>query len=192
MVTAFAFALAVGGLVRVLLFANAAQRRFHRRIAARAVISAALMLTFASSLWLMLTPAADQPLLAAFETATGLAPSKFLTSGEQEVYESAARDMLRFQAEVDRLNAMEKTARHQGAPLADDEIRRIASYQQAFSEMTRGERFVQDVLRAKARAKERWIVGLPAAMIALLGLAFLTQPWWRTLHLKRQKIRMNC
>ena len=56
---------------------------------------------------------------------------------------------------------MEKAARYQGAPLSDDEIRRIASYQQSFNEMTRGERFVQDVLRAKARTRERWIVGVP-------------------------------
>jgi len=37
--------------------------------------------------------------------------------------------------------------------------------------MTRGERFVQDVLRGKARLRARWIVGLPAALVALLGLA---------------------
>ncbi len=70
---------------------------------------------------------------------------------------------------------MEKAARHQGAPLPDDEIRRIASYQQSFNEMTRGERFVQEVLRAKARARERWIVGVPLALIALLGLAWLAR-----------------
>ena len=66
---------------------------------------------------------------------------------------------MRFQAEVDRLNAKEKAARYEGAPLPDEEIRRIASYQQSFNEMTRGERFVQDVLRSKARSRERWFVG---------------------------------
>ena len=80
---------------------------------------------------------------------------------------------MRFQGEVDRLNTLEKVARYQGVPLPDDEIRRIASYQQSFNEMTRGERFVQNVLEAKARARERWIVGLPAAILALLSLALL-------------------
>jgi len=41
--------------------------------------------------------------------------------------------------------------------------------------MTRGERFVQDVLRGKSRTRERWIVGAPAALIALLGLFWLAR-----------------
>ena len=65
--------------------------------------------------------------------------------------------------------------RYQGTPLSDDEIRRIASYQQTFNEMTRGERFVQEVLRGKARARERWIIGVPVAVVALLGLVWLTR-----------------
>ncbi|MDQ6924563.1 MAG: hypothetical protein M3Z74_10325, partial [Pseudomonadota bacterium] len=67
----------------------------------------------------------------------------------------------------------------QAAPLSDEEIRRIASYQQSFNEMARGERFVQEVLRAKARARERWMVGFPAAIIAFLGLGWLARPYWR-------------
>ena len=37
------------------------------------------------------------------------------------------------------------------------------------------EEFVQDVLRAKARARERWIVGVPSALVALLGLVWLAR-----------------
>ena len=112
----------------------------------------------------------------------GSARRGFSAPAERDTYESAARDAVRFQGEVERLNAMEKAARYQGTPLSDDEIRRIASYQQSFNEMTRGERFVQEVLRGKARARERWIVGLPAAMVALLGFALLARPWWRGRH----------
>ena len=39
--------------------------------------------------------------------------------------------------------------------------------------MKRGERFVQDKLRDKVRRRERWIVGMPAAVLALLGLVLL-------------------
>jgi len=64
--------------------------------------------------------------------------------------------------------------------LSAEEIRRIASYQQSFNEMARGERFVQEVLRGKARARERWMVGLPAAILALVGLGWLARPHrWR-------------
>ena len=82
---------------------------------------------------------------------------------------------MRFQGEVDRLDATEKSARYQGSPLADDEIRRIASYQQSFNEMTRGEQFVRNVLQTKARTRERWIIGLPAAIIAIAGLGLSTR-----------------
>ncbi|HXW27623.1 MAG TPA: LPXTG cell wall anchor domain-containing protein, partial [Xanthobacteraceae bacterium] len=81
----------------------------------------------------------------------------------------------RFQAEVAALNAKERAARVGGPPLSDDEVRRVASYQQSFNEMARGERFVEGVLRAKARARERWIVGLPAAGLALVGLVILVR-----------------
>ena len=37
------------------------------------------------------------------------------------------------------------------------------------------DRFVEDVLRAKARRRERWIVGLPAAGLALAGLRLLAR-----------------
>jgi len=173
MVAAFGLTLVIAGLAKALIFTEAGRRFVNWRIAACAIAASALILVLLSSLWLIINPAADQPLAAVLERATGLGPTHFLGERDRDTYESAARDMLRFQGEVDRLNSKEKAARYEGAPLPDDEIRRIASYQQSFSEMTRGERFVQDVLRAKARSHERWVIGLPAAIIALLGLGLL-------------------
>jgi len=43
--------------------------------------------------------------------------------------------------------------------------------QQSLTEMGRGERFVVDYLLARARARERWYVGLPLAALGILGLA---------------------
>jgi zinc/manganese transport system permease protein len=179
MVTAFALFLVLAGVAKALVFVAIERRQANLRIAARAMAALALVLILASSLWLIVNPTADQPLLAAIEEATGLDPTHFMSRGERDAYESAARDMARFQSESDRLNAREKAARYQGAPLVDEEIRRIASYQQTFNEMTRGERFVQDVLRGKARTRERWIVGLPATVIGCLGLGLLTRRFWR-------------
>jgi zinc/manganese transport system permease protein len=179
MVATFALLLVFAGLARALLFLDAGRRRANWAVAARGAALLVLMLTLASSLWLILNPAADQPLAALFEAATGIGPAQYLAAREREVYAGAIADMGRFQAEVDRLNADERAARYRGAPLSDDEIRRIASYQQSFSEMTRGERFVQDVLRGKARSRERWIFGLPLALAALLGLGLLGRPLWR-------------
>ena len=185
MVTAFTLLLVLSGTAKALVFVAVKERRAHLRFAATALLALALLFTFASSLWLMVNPPADQPLAALFEGATGIGPAHFLSAGDREIYESAARDMARFQGEVEQLNAREKSARYQAEPLSDEDIRRIASYQQSFNEMARGERFVQEVLRGKARARERWIVGLPAAVIALLGLGWLARPhWWR--HSRRR------
>jgi zinc/manganese transport system permease protein len=176
MVSAFALVLVVGGLARALVFVSAEKRRSHARVAGRAVIALGLLLVLAASLWLVLNPAGDQPLAAAFERATGIGPQQFLSASERDAYESAARDVVRFQTEANRLDARERAARYQGSPLSDEEIRRIASYQQSFNEMTQGERFVQDVLRAKARRSERWIVGLPVALLCVAALGLLFRP----------------
>jgi len=173
MVAAFALALVLAGLIRALVFAEGAKRAANARAAARGAAALALLIVLASSLWLIVNPAADQPALALLESATGVDPAHFLKASDRDIFEAAGRDVLRFQTEVDRLNAKEKAARYQGAPLPDEEIRRIASYQQSFNEMTRGERFVQDVLRAKARERERWLIGVPVAILALVGLALL-------------------
>ena len=175
MVISLAGFLLLAGLAKGLIFAGAEQRRASLHIAADTVAVAMLLMLLASSVWLMVNPTADQPLPALVERATGIGPAQFLGATERETYESAVRDVARFQGEVDRIDAMEKAARYQATPLSDDDIRRIASYQQSFNEMTRGERFVQDVLRGKARTRERWIVGAPAAMIALLGLFWLAR-----------------
>jgi zinc/manganese transport system permease protein len=192
MVASFALLLVLAGLARALVLLDAERRRVNWAIAARAAALLALVLTFAASLWLILYPAADQPLAAVVETATGIGPARYLAAREREVYAGAVEDMGRFQAEVDRLNADERAARYQGAPLSDDEIRRIASYQQSFSEMTRGERFVQDVLRGKARARERWIFGLPLALVALAGLGLLGRPVWRGVPRTRHSASAVC
>jgi len=178
MVTAFVLALVLAGALKALVFAGAARRR-NWRIATRAGAGGALLALLGSSLWLIAKPQADQPLLALVEQVSGLGPETFLSPGERRTYAEAVRDAARYQEEVERLNAKERAARAGAAPLPDEEIRRIASYQRSFNEMARGERFVQGVLRGRARARERWTVGVPAAIIAGLGLGWLAWPFGR-------------
>ena len=177
MVTTLAGFLVIASVSSLFIAVDSQRRRSRLIAAARTVVAAFFVCTLVSSLWLIANPSGDQPLLALFERATGIGAATFLSGSEVDIYESAARDIVRFQGEVDRLDAMEKTARYQAAPLADEEIRRIASYQQSFNEMTRGERFVRDVLQAKARAHERWMIGVPAAIISLAGLG-LSMRWF--------------
>jgi zinc/manganese transport system permease protein len=178
MVVAFVLMLALAGVAKALIFVPGAQRRRNWRIAGNAAAVLALVCVLGSSLWLLVNPAADQPLLALLERTTDLGPASFLDAGDRRTYQEAVRDAARFQQEVAALNAKERAARI-GTPLSDDEVRRVASYQQSFNEMARGELFVEDTLRAKARRRERWIVGLPVAALALAGLVLLARSWRR-------------
>jgi zinc/manganese transport system permease protein len=174
MVIAFTATLAVAGLARALIFVAPERRRLHWQAAGAGAAILFCVGVASSSLWLMVFPQADQPALAAFEQVSGVGPARFLSPTDRETLESAERDAVRFSGEVARLGAQERASRID-EPLPDEEVRRIASYQQTFSEMARGERFVQDVLRAKARARERWIIGAPAGILALLGLVLLAR-----------------
>jgi zinc/manganese transport system permease protein len=174
-VCALGIALVLAGGIRALSAGPSAERRTRLLAAARGAVATALFVVLGSALWLIARPSADQPVLALVERLAGVHPAEFLAASERATFRDSESDALRFTNEIERLNAREKEARYAAAPLSDDDVRRIASYQRSFAEMVRGERFVQDVLRAKARARERWLIGLPAAVLALLGLAVLVR-----------------
>jgi ABC-type Mn2+/Zn2+ transport system permease subunit len=95
MVTAFMLILVLAGIAKALVFAGVTQQRANLRVAGRALLAIALVLIFASGVWLMVKPAADQPLAALFEGATGMGPEHFLNAADRDIYESATRDMTR-------------------------------------------------------------------------------------------------
>ena len=46
-------------------------------------------------------------------------------------------------------------------------MRRISSFIKSYGEMRRGEEFVQREVRARARERIRWLVGVPLLLVAL-------------------------
>src|SRR5207302_1303049 len=108
MVVAFVVTLVLAGLAKALVFVPATQRRHHWQVAGTAAAVLALVGVLGSSLWLTFNPAADQPLLALAERATGLGPASFLDAGDRATYQEAVRDAARFQQEVAMLNAKER------------------------------------------------------------------------------------
>ncbi len=91
MVTALALFLVLAGIAKAIVFVGARERRANLRIAARCALALTLTFTFASSVWFIAKPTADQPLAAVFESATGLGPAGFLSASERDAYDSAAR-----------------------------------------------------------------------------------------------------
>ena len=177
MVTTFAGVLLAAGLLRAIAVGSPSARRHNRRRSAFAAAALTALAVFAQGAWLIVVPAGDQPLLAAVERTVGIGPETFLTASERAVYRDAAAVEQRNRAEVERLRGLEREARWRGEGLSEEDLRRVASFQQSFNEMGRGERFVQDHLRARARERQRWWLGLPALARAAIGLLLLLRAW---------------
>ncbi len=168
-VTSFAGVLILASVARVLLGGPGA-RSLHVRGVATAAAGIIGIVIFFQAAWLIAFPASDQPLLSAFETVSGFGPEHYMTASERRVYRDAVSVEERNRAEVERLRAMEREARWRGDGLSEDELRRVASFQQTFNEMGRGERFVQDHLRSRARERASWYIGVPALILSALVL----------------------
>ncbi|HVM80932.1 MAG TPA: metal ABC transporter permease [Stellaceae bacterium] len=173
MVLTFALALAMAGAVRLFVFAPGRELRRRLGAALRIVAGICCAALLLGGLWLVAEPHEDQPVAAALEWLAGTGFRPFLHEDERAIYDDAREEADRLAAELDALNARERDARWRGRELSDDEVRRVGSYQQTFNEMARGELFVMETLRGKARERERWIAGLPALGLAAAGLFLL-------------------
>lgn len=169
-VCTFALTLLLAAILKPLVFASGAERAALRSRIGRVARHAVAMSLFLSGLWLALSPRADQPLLDVAERLYPPLRTAFLDTRERAVLRDADDAAARVRGEVQRLQAMERTSRWQGAELSDSELRRLTSYAQSFQEMEKGEQFVQRELRNRGRERQRWIVAVP---LLIIGLALL-------------------
>jgi zinc/manganese transport system permease protein len=164
MVCVFGASLAVAGAAWPLRTFSAARVRSSAHIA-RIVAAAALA---ASGAWFMAAPRADQPLVDIAESIAPVLRSAYMRDAELEIRRDADEHAERYLRELEKLNQREAESRWQGRELDDAEVRKISSFLKSYSEMRKGEQFVMREVRARARERERWKVGV--AML-LLGCA---------------------
>lgn len=172
MVCAFALVLGIALVARVLAEAN---KSFYTAARVLGNFSAAVLM--ASAVWLVAQPRADQPLLDSVEAFWPSMREAYFNNQEKEIYADAENYAKRYSAETTRLTTLEARSRWQGAAINDETIRKISSFQQSYNEMIKGERFVMQEIRSRARERLRWpivvmVVGLFAAMLVL-------SPFWR-------------
>jgi zinc/manganese transport system permease protein len=128
-----------------------------------------------TALQLALAPRADQPLLDALETAFPSLRSLYFSRSEAAIFAEASETAERHRAAAERLNDLENRNRTEGEALDDVSIGRISSFLKSDGEMRKGEQFVMNEVRARARERVRW-----GASLALLVLALLIAPIvWR-------------
>lgn len=176
LVLALAAALGLAGVARGLCVGATEQVRRRRARARRIAVAVGPLLVLAGGIWSLAAPAADQPLLTVLARA-GLRPELFMNAGEADRYAEAAATERSYHAAVEALSAEERRSRWQQPALSDDDVRRIASYQQTYNEMSRGERFVQEHLLARARERERWLVSLPLSALSSAALIAVLFRW---------------
>jgi zinc/manganese transport system permease protein len=139
----------------------------------RVIIAGVLVIP---GIWLCALPRADQPLLDMVERVIPEVRALYLTAQERAIHDEAAVYAERYRRQAEQLNEREAVSRWQGAALSDNEVRRISSFLKSYNEMRKGEAFVQREVRGRARARNRWVLGLG---LVLGGM--LIAPWrlWR-------------
>jgi zinc/manganese transport system permease protein len=178
MVCTFGAALAVAGLLSPLLRAGRAQAVRHGIRVFRwgaAAILAASAVNFAAA------PRADQPLIDAAEQMFPSLRTLYFSRTEQATFADASAYAERYRLAADALNDEERRSRSTGS-LDDFGVARLSSFLKSYSEMRRGEQFVMDEVRARARVRVRWPVSA-----GLLALALVAAPLpWRRLWPRRK------
>jgi zinc/manganese transport system permease protein len=174
MVCAFGGALALAGLLHPFLCGD--RRRALRAAVTTARWCAAIVLA-ASALQLAAAPRADQPLIDMAEHAVPALRTLYFTRAEQATFTDASAYAERYRAEAEQLNDREKRSRTEGEALDDFSVARLSSFLKSYGEMRKGEQFVMDEVRARARERVRWSMSL-----GLLACALLLAPLsWRRL-----------
>jgi zinc/manganese transport system permease protein len=173
MVCAFGASLALAGMLYPFL-------RGDRRHALRTTLAAARWCVAAvlatSAIQLAAAPRADQPLLDAAESAIPALRALYLSRSEAATFADASAYAARYGAEAEQLNALEKRKRVEGETLDDFAIARISSFLKSYGEMRKGEQFVMQEVRARARERIRWIGALGLIALALIAAPL---PWRR-------------
>lgn len=166
LVCVFALVLGIALVARALADTD---RGWSRAIRIAGSFCAAVVLI--SAIWLAVQPRADQPLLDAMENYWPSLRDAYFSHQDQEIYADAQNYVQRYAGEMARLTTLEARSRWQGAAIDDETIRKMSSFQQSYNEMIKGERFVMQEIRSRARERLRWpavasILALCAAMLA--------------------------
>ncbi len=166
-VCVFGATLTLAALLKPLIL-NSQEKRQQIFAKALSIVQVSVLgLILMSGVWLSVNPRADQPLLDLLETHQPAIRHVFLTLEERQIFAEAFSGEGKMHSEIERLDAMERNSRWQGAELTQEELRQLSSYTVSFQEMEKGEQFVQQELKNKARDRQRWVLGVPLSALSL-------------------------
>jgi hypothetical protein len=109
------------------------------------------------------------------EASVPAAQTTFLSADERETRRDAEDDMRRSVAELERVRAMQRDDQWGTRPVTDEMRERIRQYLAGRAEMVAGDRLVLRTLQARARARQRWWLGVPLAVLGAGGALALAR-----------------
>ncbi len=135
-----------------------------------------------AGLLLVLVPQMDHWWLNWLEASMPAAQSLFLSADERDTRRDTVGDVRRSVAELERVRAMQREARWGARPVTEEMQERMRQYLAGRAEMLAGDRLVLRTLQARARARQRWWLGVPLLMLGAggaVGLARRRPATWR-------------
>jgi zinc/manganese transport system permease protein len=165
-VAAFGAALAVTAAARGGRAAAAAVRARGAAVLAPAAIGLAALVGLAGAL-LAAFPAMDHPWLDALERAAPSVQEAFLTPSERSVRSASADAIAHGEREFGRARALQQDVEWGARTLDEADRERLRQFLAGRSEITAGDRMVLGTLRAKARGRQRYWLGVPLVTVGL-------------------------
>ena len=110
-------------------------------------------------------PGINQPWLDAVQVV-------FLTEDERDTRDDSLRSVAEAGAELARLRALEQDLRWGAQTMPGEQQERLRQYLAGRSELMAGEQLVLQELRATARDRQRYLLGIPLILLGAGGLAW--------------------
>jgi len=120
-------------------------------------------------------PRGDQPWLDALENLAPAVQEVFLTPDERATRRDSAESIAAAGAELARLRALEQDVRWGSRQMDAGEQERLRQYLAGRSEMLAGDQLTLKALRAQARERQRYALGIPLLFLGAIGLAVLAR-----------------
>jgi len=171
-----AFGVVVTGVGLALGVRTGARAARERGVAAlRGVAIVACALVGLAGLALALGPSMDHWWLDRLEASAPAVQTLFLSEDERDTRRDAVEDVRRSVAEIERVRAMQREAQWGTRPATDEMQERMRQYLAGRAEMLAGDRLVLRTLQARARARQRWWLGVPLALLGTGGAILLAR-----------------
>ena len=120
-------------------------------------------------------PRMDHHWLNWLEEAVPPVELAFLTRGERQTWHESREALARAQAEVRRLKTLQEDAQWGRARLTEDQEQRLRQFLASRGEISAGDRFVLRTLRAHARERQRFWLGVPLLALGATGAIWLAR-----------------